>query len=240
MSRMPRWVWNIVAYLPAVTATPAFALGIAGLTKRGPRILSDRPLLAGLVTVGASLALVRWQLQRLFTEQPDYEVERKIGDLEIRRYGSRVVAETTVDIADEDEARQEGFRRLAGYIFGGNRDDEKIAMTAPVTTRATHVTASGNGHVVTFMMPKDCELASLPRPKDDRVHLRVVRGERVAALRYHGPYQTELTKKKHAELLARVREAGLVPVAEPVFAGYDAPSTLPLLRRVEAWVPIAS
>ena len=65
------------------------------------------------------------------TEEPSFTVERRIGNVEIRRYGARVAAQTTID-ADEEKARNEGFRRLAGYIFGGNTDKTKIAMTAPV------------------------------------------------------------------------------------------------------------
>ena len=80
------------------------------------------------------------------TEEPTFTVERRIGspsgDVEIRRYGSRIAAETTID-ADEEAARNEGFRRLARYIFGGNQGKTKIAMTAPVTAKASSVSASG-------------------------------------------------------------------------------------------------
>ena len=65
------------------------------------------------------------------TEEPPFTVERRLGDVEIRRYGSRIAAETSID-ANEEAARTEGFRRLARYIFGGNKGNTKIAMTAPV------------------------------------------------------------------------------------------------------------
>jgi hypothetical protein len=69
------------------------------------------------------------------TEEPSFTVERRVGsangEVEIRRYGPRIAAETTID-ADEEAARNEGFRRLARYIFGGNQGKTKIAMTAPV------------------------------------------------------------------------------------------------------------
>ncbi len=65
------------------------------------------------------------------TEEPSFTVERRLGDVEIRRYGSRIAAETTIE-ANEEAARNEGFRRLARYIFGGNKGSTKIAMTAPV------------------------------------------------------------------------------------------------------------
>ena len=61
-------------------------------------------------------------------EEPAYTVE-SMGNRadEIRSYASRVMAVTTMQ-GDEDD----GFRVLAGYIFCGNAEEEKIAMTAPV------------------------------------------------------------------------------------------------------------
>jgi hypothetical protein len=142
---------------------------------------------------------------------------------------------------------------LAGYIFGGNQREQKIAMTGPVSvgtgakkseriamTAPVGTRRSASGYVVTFTMPKKYELESLPTPSDERVVLRQVPGERVAVLRFSGRYRSELIHDKQAELVRRARAAGLETVGEPLFAGYDAPSTLPFLRRVEVWVPIAS
>lgn len=72
---------------------------------------------------------------RLGTEEPAHSVEQLTPEVELRRYGQRIAAETTV-IADEESARNAGFRRLAGYIFGGNHSNTKIAMTAPVAQQA--------------------------------------------------------------------------------------------------------
>ena len=68
---------------------------------------------------------------RAGTEEPHYLGEPLTDRVEIRRYGPRIAAETTV-FADDQQARNTGFRRLAGYIFGGNQRQTKIAMTAPV------------------------------------------------------------------------------------------------------------
>ena len=64
-------------------------------------------------------------------EEPPHQVVSRDGDFEIRDYPSMTVAETTVD-ADRNSAAYAGFRRLAGYIFGGNAKKLKIDMTAPV------------------------------------------------------------------------------------------------------------
>ncbi len=57
---------------------------------------------------------------RVGTEEPKYTRRQLTDTVEIRSYGPRIAAETTV-VDDEDRARNVGFRRLAGYIFGGNR-----------------------------------------------------------------------------------------------------------------------
>jgi hypothetical protein len=220
-------------YLPAAALVPALVAGTASLFGRGPRWLRERRRTAALLTAGAAAALVRWQLGHLFVEEPDYELERKVGGLEIRRYRPHAIAETLVEAASWEDAIDEGFRRLAGYIFG-RPAHERIAMTAPVTSHQ-----STAGYVVTFSMPKTRPLESLPQSKDPRVRLRQAPERRVAVLRYRGTYRRRRTEERQAALLAQVRAAGLEPTSAPEFAGYDAPSTIPLVRRVEAWVSIA-
>jgi hypothetical protein len=246
--RPPRWVSQLLMYVPA-TALPVGALGVAALLGRGPRALRGHRKISGLLAAGAAITLARWQLGRWFTEQPDYEIESRLRGLEVRRYGKRVVAETVVDGTDWDTGRAEGFHRLAGYIFGGNDGARKVPMTAPVETRSgkrfkiamtAPVTAQSDpsGFTVTFAMPKAFDLASLPTPTDGRVRLREIPSQRVAVLRYRGTYSGRRTERMQRLLLRRVREAGLTPAGAPSFAGYDAPATMPFLRRVEAWVPI--
>jgi hypothetical protein len=65
------------------------------------------------------------------TEIPAYRVAQRDGDIEIREYPALVAAEVSVG-GERDTAVREGFRLLAGYIFGGNDGGRRIAMTAPV------------------------------------------------------------------------------------------------------------
>ncbi|HKO90175.1 MAG TPA: heme-binding protein [Polyangiaceae bacterium] len=208
---------------------------------------------SGAILAGAALA--RWQLARLFTEQPTYALERQIGPLEIRRYAPHCVAETRVSASSWDVALREGFQRLAGYIFGGNRRaertsappgeaarepaTEKIDMTSPVQMRPERPENLARSYLVSFSMPAGRTPASLPQPNDIRVSVTTQPARRVAVLRYRGRYNGTTVAKKVAELLDYVRKAGLQQRGEPEFAGYDPPSTLPVLRRNEIWLDLA-
>lgn len=246
IARAPAAFWDIGAYWPAaaLAAVAAAAVGIARSRSLSPPV---RGLLAGGFGGVAALGFVRWQLSRHFTPMPDYVVEQVLGELEVRRYPKRLQAETVVIGTDWDEALDEGFRRLAGYIFGGNASKVKLAMTAPVTATSERIAmtspvtsvAAAGGQRVAFVMPHGRALRSMPVPQDGRVKLREVPAHRVAALRFHGNYRSPLVLSKQHELLELVRAAALEIAGEPQFAGYDAPSTLPFLRRNEVWVKLA-
>ena len=182
------------------------------------------------------------------TEEPSFKVERRIGDVEIRRYGNRIAAETTID-ADEEPARNEGFRRLARYIFGGNQGKAKIAMTAPVAQQqgqkiamtapvAAQKSAAGQW-VIRFFMPSEHTMDTLPTPHDERVRLVEVPGERMAVLRFSGIASPEAVFARTEELRKALREDGVEPAGDPVTWFYDPPWTIPFLRRNEVAVPLA-
>ena len=204
--------------------------------------------LTGLVL---SAGLLRWQLARHFVSEPPYEVLERLGDgVEIRRYEAMVVAETRIE-ASFDAAPNQGFRRLAGFLFGGNRGGESLAMTAPVTqtgerlamtvpvTQAVTGDAStGAASVVAFVMPAGRALSSLPIPDDGSVALREVPARTVAVLTYSGSTDERTVAVRTAELEAALARAGRTPRGVATSARYDPPSTLPILRRNEIWLEL--
>ena len=214
--------WSSLVAAPALVG--AAAARLFGTRRAG--------LVAGGLTA-AGLGGLRWQLQRLFNHEPDHEVERRIGPLEIRHLAARVEARITLDIEDFERGLELGFERLFGYLSGGNRTGETIEMTSPVT--AIHRL----GFTVSFVMPPGRTRPSLPLPDDDGVLLCEAPSQRIAVLRFRGRYNSDNVGEHESELLRLVAEAGLEPVGPIVFAGYDPPSTLPLLRRNELWVELA-
>jgi hypothetical protein len=108
-------------------------------------------------------ALARWQLSRLFVEQPSYEVERRIGALEIRVYDAGWVAETTVSDASWEVALDEGFRRLLRYTRGDNRPSpfQPSRLGKADAVRPVVASRSDEGNDSGYMIPMPVEL---PRP----------------------------------------------------------------------------
>ncbi len=185
-------------------------------------------------------------------EEPAFQIVKQSGDFEVRRYAPMIVAETLVD-GEMGSASNDGFRVIAGYIFGNNVSvkgpgNEKVAMTAPVTMEAAPEKIAMTAPVTTepegsrfrmhFVMPSQYTMATLPRPKDDRVKLREVPGQTMAVVRFSGFSGEGKVREKTDELLAWVKAEGLQPAGTPQLARYDPPWILPFFRRNEVMVPV--
>ena len=130
-----------------------------------------------------ALTLVAMPLLSQAIEEPDHEVIRRFDNVELRQYAPYVVAEVVLDASAEDAGNQ-AFPVLAGYIFGKNKGEKKFAMTAPVTQTAAPMRMDMNAPVtqaavaggmrVQFVLPKGVTLATAPEPIDPRVQLRLV------------------------------------------------------------------
>lgn len=248
-ARTTRWLGRLSLALPLVGAAAGAWLLSRGSERRG----------AALGALGSSIGLgfLRWQLQRFVTEKIPYELEATLGDIDFRSYPAQVWAETVVEQSGWKEALNEGFRRLAGYIFGDNDKGERLSMTAPVfgtLSRAEpetapapgekmSLTASGKNNVadrtVAFVMPGDRALQELPKPRDSRVQLRAIPERLVAVISFRGDYESGLPERKREALLGRLRAAGIKTRGEAIFGGYDPPSTISALRRNEVMIELA-
>ena len=195
----------------------------------------------------ASLALLAAPLVSHAIEEPAYTVEREWAGVEIRAYAPYVAAEVLVS-GPADQASSEAFPILAGYIFGNNKGERRMAMTAPVTqvaepvkmTMTAPVTQSpeSGGFRVQFVLPRAITLASAPEPLDVRVQLREVPASRVAVIRYSGLWSQANYEEHLALLQSALREAGQPWVGEPVLSRYNPPITPWFLRRNEIWLSL--
>lgn len=180
-------------------------------------------------------------------EQPKYKVTASDGAIETRTYGPVIAAEVEVK-GERKAAIQEGFRLIAAYIFGANKPNAKIAMTAPVQQQSTQKIAmtapvtqqtDGNKWMVRFIMPTGWTMETLPTPNDKRVTLQPVPEKRMVAIRFSGTPNDSVIASKTDELRRYALEHKLTTVGEPLLAFYNPPWTLPFLRRNEIMLELA-
>ena len=122
-----------------------------------------------------------------YVEKPDYDIIASNENIEIRRYGPMIVAEVEAKGNRENIAGSE-FSILADYIFGNNTMQNSIAMTAPVQQQQSKAIAmtspvqqqlTGEVWTVSFVMPSEYNMDTLPKPNNDRVKLREVPSKKI-------------------------------------------------------------
>ena len=180
------------------------------------------------------------------TEEPSYRVITQSEPFEIREYPPLIVAQVEVP-GDLSEASSAGFRLIANYIFGNNisvRDGglttaepvpEKIAMTVPVI-------AEGKGDqktwLIQFVMPKQYNMDTLPKPNNPQVKLVQVGSQKLAVIRFTGFVGDDKVQEKTAELMAWIKSRNMLPLGNPRLARYNPPWSIPWMRRNEILIPI--
>jgi len=208
----------------------------------------NRNLFATLLRNLLSFTLAAMPLWSHAIDEPDYEVIRKLDNVEVRQYAPYVVAEVVLN-ATADEAGNQAFPILAGYIFGKNKGEKKFAMTAPVTQTAAPVkmemtapvtqAAVPGGMRVQFVLPKGVTLESAPEPLDPRVQLRLVPASQWAVIRYSGTWSWSNYEEHLALLRAALDKARVATQGEPMLARYNPPFTPWFLRRNEIWLALS-
>lgn len=182
-------------------------------------------------TLFISLVTSVMATQAIAIEEPVYQVEKawEAEQIEIRAYAPRVMAVTGMD-----EDSDSGFRVLAGYIFGGNAQEQKIAMTAPVQQ------SMAGEKEMAFMMPAEYALEDLPEPEDQRVSFREAPAYTAAVIQFSGWASAEKADENWQQLRRFLIKEGIEIVGEPTLNQYNPPWTLPFLRRNEIIVPVRS
>ena len=168
--------------------------------------------------------------QAIAIEEPVYQVEKawEAEQIEIRAYAPRVMAVTGMT-----EDSDSGFRVLAGYIFGGNAEEQKIAMTAPVQQ------SMAGEKEMAFMIPAEYALEDLPEPEDQRVSFREVPAYTAAVIQFSGWASADKADENWQQLRQFLIAEGIDITGEPTLNQYNPPWTLPFMRRNEIIVPVA-
>lgn len=175
-------------------------------------------------------------------EAAPYQVVDQIGVVEIRAYAPHILAEVRVQ-GERRAALNQGFRILAGYIFGGNVTRADVAMTVPVaqssgttiamTTPVAQSETDRDIWTISFMMPSEWTLETLPVPTEAAITFREADARREAVLVFSGRATAAQLADREAELRAALEAAGLAPEGAVQHYYYDDPFTLPWARRNE-------
>ncbi len=166
-------------------------------------------------------------------EEPTYSLVTswESPDIEIRDYDSRILATTRMT-----EGQNSGFRVLAGYIFGGNENEQEIAMTAPVQR-----TMPGEQEAeMAFVVPRAYSMEELPTPDDSRVEFREEPAYRAAVIRFSGWVNDKKAERYWQTLITFLEEQGIQPVGDPTLNQYNPPWTPPFMRRNEIIVAVVA
>lgn len=163
-------------------------------------------------------------------EEPEYQRLDSIGEVEIRHYAPVVQAITAMPA---DSRQGKGFRRLAGFIFGGNDADQSIAMTAPVQENL-----SGSEREMAFTMPAEYHLDDLPKPMDPNVRLSPIAARTVAVIQFSGWATAGKVSKMRNTLASTLEQENITTTGEWLLNQYNPPWTPPFMRRNEIWVEI--
>lgn len=132
------------------------------------------------------------------TETQLYKVVLTKDNFEIRFYPAVTMATITSSAKSYKELGSSGFRKLAGYIFGGNEGETKISMTTPVRMDINDSIAT-----MSFVMPAKFNLGNLPKPNDEQVMIKTIPDEYVAAIKFGG-YASDEDVKVNTEKLKKL------------------------------------
>lgn len=164
-------------------------------------------------------------------EKHNYTVVKKYDDFEVRDYESALFSSVVLSDSTYENSSNKGFRILAGYIFGGNENGEKIAMTSPVAMEL------GDSMKMSFMVPTRYEEQDLPKPNNEKIFFERKKGSRMAAIRFGGWANDQRIEKYKNKLIEAMKKEGISHSGNFVYLGYNPPYAL-IARRNEVVVEL--
>lgn len=164
-------------------------------------------------------------------ETPKYKVVKTYDSFEIRQYDAMILAQTVIQESTYKKSSSTGFRRVAGYIFGGNRNQQQIAMTAPV------IMEFGDNTKMSFVMPSQYKMEDLPQPNSSDVKLVKAAPKKYAVLKFSGFASDKKINRKKELLKEALKKEQIAVKGEFSFMGYNAPWEL-FGRRNEVAVEV--
>lgn len=151
------------------------------------------------------------------TEQMKYAVLKKYDKFEIRKYPKIILASSKMNTSSFSKNSYKGFKTIANYIFGGNQEKQKIAMTTPVVGHMK------DSMVMSFVMPSEYSIEELPTPNSNQVYINEMEEKKLAVIRFGG-YANDIDIKNHTKWLKKYLDEEKIEYTDNVFFyGYNPP-----------------
>lgn len=150
-------------------------------------------------------------------ETHTYSILEKYDSFEIRKYEATLFTAVNLRTENYKKASTKGFSLLAGYIFGNNARNEKIAMTSPVTM------CLGDSITMMFMVPKKYKKENLPEPLESEIQFRKEPARTVAALTFGGWANDAKIARYKEQLTTALKREEIVHTGRFYFLGYNPP-----------------
>jgi hypothetical protein len=166
------------------------------------------------------------------TEKQKYRVVFKDAELEIRFYPEATMATVYSEASNYKGAANSGFRKLARFIFGGNEQNQGIAMTAPV-----RMNMSEKGSEMSFVMPEKYNESSLPTPKDKTINIHKSAPQYVAVISFGGYANDEKINSFRQKLTEILNHKNIKIAGAYSYLGYNAPYQI-IARTNEIIIPV--
>lgn len=153
-------------------------------------------------------------------ENQNFTVISKIDDIELREYSPAIYASVTIE--NEKKDQNSSFRILAGYIFGGNEENQKISMTSPVHMQENNIDGRKSS-TMKFVMPEKYQMKDLAKPNDSRIEIIKSNKKKYAAIKFSG-YSNDSKIKNFSEKLKNIlKRKSISFIDSPIYLGYDPP-----------------
>ena len=150
-------------------------------------------------------------------ERYPYVVKKKYKLFEIRSYKTTLFTSVKLSTKGYKNSSSKGFSILAGYIFGNNERNEKIAMTSPVSMSLE------DSMTMMFMVPKKFNKDMLPKPNQSDIVFKEEPAKTVAAIKFSGWANDTKIEKYKQDLITALDAEGIKYSNRFYFFGYNAP-----------------
>lgn len=146
-----------------------------------------------------------------------YTIIDSYETFDIRQYEASLFTSVEIPSNNYRETSSKGFSILAGYIFGANDKEEKIAMTSPVAMSLKDSTT------MLFLVPKKYTRDNLPTPNESSLEFKNIPEKRVAAISFGGWASDSKIASFKKKLIAALNTKGIQHTDNFYFLGYNAP-----------------